>query len=274
MVGQPVRRVAVLHVTLARMHARGAPSCLPTAAAADTLLHPCLLLLCCPCAQLVFSEAEWIGTLEENPDERPMPLPPELRLGAGPAPPGAGDAREEGAQQQPQQHAPGSYHFVYGASAREGASRGPEQRVACNVLCCCVVFATWVGVGGCRHVGDSGRVRWQVWAGAADVKRWCGLLLSPCCLPCVCSCAVVESLQDPYPDSCLTRRHRGGHGSQKEKAGRCCSWWWWCCGGGRCRRRAGGCNAGQHGRGGCGRPLRGMAVACDSGMLPCAAVLT
>ncbi len=48
--------------------------------------------------QLVFSEAWWVGSKEENPEERRLPMPPELQA----------EKLHKG------------YHFSYGAQAKEG----------------------------------------------------------------------------------------------------------------------------------------------------------
>lgn len=50
--------------------------------------------------QVVFSEVQWVGTKEQNPEERPLPMPVEL--------------------QDTKLHT--NYHFNYGAQPKQGAS--------------------------------------------------------------------------------------------------------------------------------------------------------
>lgn len=67
----------------------------PSSLSLDPFIFPCPFSL-----QVVFSEVQWVGTKEQNPEERPLPMPVEL--------------------QDTKLHT--NYHFNYGAQPKQGAS--------------------------------------------------------------------------------------------------------------------------------------------------------
>lgn len=81
------------------------------AACALLLLFPdCCCCCCCTAAQIVFSDAVWVGTAEDNPSEAPLPLPKELS--------GAAAVQHEGAPD-----------YAYGAGGEQG-----REQLALRVL--------------------------------------------------------------------------------------------------------------------------------------------
>ncbi|GIL51317.1 hypothetical protein Vafri_7332 [Volvox africanus] len=75
---------------------------------------------------LVFSKAWWIGTAEENPEEKEMPMPSHLQQqqqqqGSSPA-----GAEEPGAK-MPMRIRHATYDFAYGAGPKPGEAGGPPK---------------------------------------------------------------------------------------------------------------------------------------------------
>ncbi|GIL51311.1 hypothetical protein Vafri_7332 [Volvox africanus] len=75
---------------------------------------------------LVFSKAWWIGTAEENPEEKEMPMPSHLQQqqqqqGSSPA-----GAEEPGAK-MPMRIRHATYDFTYGAGPKPGEAGGPPK---------------------------------------------------------------------------------------------------------------------------------------------------
>ncbi|GLI61961.1 hypothetical protein VaNZ11_004524, partial [Volvox africanus] len=75
---------------------------------------------------LVFSEAWWIGTAEENPEEKEMPMPSHLQQQQhqqGSSPAGA----EESGAKMPMRIRHATYDFAYGAGPKPGEAGGPPK---------------------------------------------------------------------------------------------------------------------------------------------------
>lgn len=95
--------------------------------------------------QIVFSKAEWVGSLEDNPQEEPLPLPDHLTQ-----------------QQQQPHHGVGPHDYAFGAGA---ALVGLRWRGGCNDgvtmgVTRCVTMGVKGGGGECSHPSMTHSAKW------------------------------------------------------------------------------------------------------------------
>ncbi|KXZ49328.1 hypothetical protein GPECTOR_22g922 [Gonium pectorale] len=141
---------------------------------------------------LVFSEAWWIGTAEENPEEKRLPLPPHMQPGgdgdgaadgADGGAGGAGDGEAAAAGSRPQRHT--GYDFAYGAGPKPGEPGGPPRPVAAPAGAAAAAAAG--GGGGGK---DFAIPMTQETDGGArpEVAPWCVSLAAPPGTLTACGC--------------------------------------------------------------------------------------